>query len=301
MDENRCGSVVKWAGGKSKLAKVIEEEILKTVDIDKIDTYVEPFFGGGSFFFYMNQKYQFKNKIIADINFELINLYKVIQQKPDKIMSYMDVLQNDYNKLDNLELKSAYFYAIRDDYNKSIMAGVQSELDVIQAAYFLFLNKVGFNGLYRVNMKGLYNVPFGKKETATLYKKSNILGVSRLLADVIILNCSYEGTIDYANENTLFYLDPPYRPLSNSSSFTSYAKSNFNDSNQKELAHFIDNIDMLESKFALSNSDPKNQDAEDNFFDDLYSNYNIRRIFANRSIGAKSNSRGKVSEILVTN
>ena len=212
------GAVIKWAGGKSKLAPVIEEQILQNLTMESIDTYVEPFLGGGSFFFYMTQKYNFKNIIISDINAELINLYKVIQQQPKSLIDGAQKIQDTYNDLNNLEQKADFFYDIRTKYNNSIISDKQLQLDITKAVYFLFLNKVGFNGLYRVNSQGLYNVPFGKREKAVLFKESNILGVSELLKDVQILNCDYDETIEFASKNSLFYFDPPYRPLSDSSS-----------------------------------------------------------------------------------
>lgn len=296
------GAIIKWAGGKSKLAPVIEEKILENIEeITAYDTYVEPFLGGGSFFFYMIQKYKFKNVVLADINKELINLYRVVQNKPQELLSMAEELQNLYNSLENLEEKSLFFYKIREAYNLSIVQQEREELDVEQAVWFLFLNKIGFNGLYRVNSKGLYNVPFGKREVANLFKKENILGVSKLLKEVKILNCTYEETMEFAANKTLFYFDPPYRPLSDSASFTSYAKSSFNDSSQIALAEFCKEIDRRGAKFALSNSDPKNSDPNDGFFDELYEPFQINRISAHRMIGAKSTSRGKVSEILVVN
>lgn len=295
------GAVIKWAGGKSKLASVIEEHISQNLSIESIDTYVEPFLGGGSFFFYMTQKYNFKNIIISDINSELINLYKVIQHQPKLLIDGAQEIQDTYNKLDTLEKKAEFFYDVRTKYNDYIISNKQLHLNITQAIYFLFLNKVGFNGLYRVNSKGLYNVPFGKREKAGLLKESNILGVSELLNGVQILNCDYDKTLEFAGKNSLFYFDPPYRPLSDSSSFTSYAKSDFNDNSQIKLAEYCKTIHNLGARFALSNSDPKNHNLEDNFFDDLYSEFNINRIYARRMIGAKSISRGKVSEILVTN
>ncbi|EGO2798652.1 Dam family site-specific DNA-(adenine-N6)-methyltransferase, partial [Enterococcus faecalis] len=263
MKNERYGAFVKWAGGKSKLAPIIEKKIIESILLDDVDTYVEPFLGGGSFFFYMIQKYNFKNKIISDINWELINLYKVIQLTPEEFIVKLDEIQDNYNNLQDLEEKSEFFYSVRKEYNDVLLNSNKGDIDIKQAVNFLFLNKLGFNGLYRVNLKGLYNVPFGKREKASLYNKENILGVSSLLSDVKILNCEYEKTFEYASRNTLFYFDPPYRPLSSSSSFTSYSKSSFNDNNQIELANFCKKIDRQGAKFALSNSDPKNNNSND--------------------------------------
>lgn len=291
---------IKWAGGKSRLAPTIEESMLERIDIQGIDTYIEPFVGGGSFFFYLTQKYYFKKKIICDVNEQLINLYKVIKNKPYELIEQAAKLQNEYNLLEGLEYKSIYYYDVRKRFNESITSNIV-ELNVLQATDFLFLNKIGFNGLYRVNKKGLFNVPFGKRETASLFNSENIIAVSEVLLDTTILHCDYQETIKYVSDKALYYLDPPYRPLSTSSSFTSYAKSDFNDTNQIKLAEFCHEVDKQGAKFLLSNSDPKNSDIEDNFFDTLYSNYQIKRINASRMIGAKSASRGKVSEILVVN
>lgn len=297
--EKNATAIVKWAGGKGKLASIIEGVILEHINLEKIDTYVEPFIGGGSFFFYMAQKYKFKNKIISDINGELINLYKVVKEKPNELIHQAGKLQIEYNNLKDIDTKSEYFYDVRNRYNQCIAEGKTDNLNVELAVDFLFLNKIGFNGLYRVNSKGLYNVPFGKREKATLFNERNIETVSKILEDTEIIHRDYQNTIDFANENSLFYFDPPYRPLSTSSSFTNYAKSSFNDTNQKELAEFCNKISVLGSEFALSNSDPKNSNADDDFFDLLYKNYHIERIYAQRMIGAKTASRGKVSEILV--
>ena len=155
--------------------------------------------------------------------------------------------------------------------------------------------------MYRVNLKGKFNVPFGKREKASLFKEDNILGVSELLQGVTIQHSNYDETLEYVDNKTLVYFDPPYRPLSTSSSFTSYAKSDFNDDSQIKLADYCKKIDKLGAKFALSNSDPKNSSLDDNFFDELYKEFSISRVYAKRMIGAKTASRGKVSEILVTN
>ena len=295
-----AGPVVKWAGGKSKLAPVIDGYLEGyKIDISEIDTYVEPFIGGGGMFFYMAQKYEFKNKVISDVNLELINLYRVIKERPVDLMKEMKRLEDEYNALENLEHQSEYYYVIREKFNDNIKNLVSDDLHVIQAAYFIFLNKTCFNGLYRVNGKGLYNVPFGKRVKVTLYDEDNILAVSAILQNTDILCGDYHDSLRFAGDSTLFYFDPPYRPLSSSSSFTSYAKSNFNDESQKGLAVFCKEIYEKQAKFALSNSDPKNSNEEDDFFDDLYRDFSIERLSVGRNIGAGAATRKKVNEILV--
>lgn len=288
---------LKWAGGKHKLAPVIEELLLKKTDMTQIKTYIEPFIGGGAFFFYLCEKYQFSDKVIMDINQELINLYTSIQQDVYGLLARLDVLQLEYNSLETIEDKSAHFYNIRVKYNETIYNENVNLLE--QGSYFIYLNKIGFNGLYRVNKKGFYNVPFGQRKEAVLYNMENMVAVSEVLKDTTIMCGDYKLSKQFANKNSLFYFDPPYRPLSNSSSFNSYAKSEFNDDTQIELAKFCHEIIKEEAHFILSNSDPKNVSSEDEFFDELYSNYTIERLSVRRMIGAKSSSRTNVSEILV--
>lgn len=290
---------VKWAGGKSKLAPIIDELVDREINLNKFDTYVEPFIGGGAMFFYLTSKYQFKRVIVSDINIELINTYKAIQGNVERLMNCLDELQREYMSLDDLEAKKEYFYQIREAFNRKIIEKRNDkEISYLKASYFIFLNKSCFNGLYRVNQKGLFNVPFGQKVNLNLYDKENLLSVHEVLQRVEIYVQDYQSTIKYANESTFFYFDPPYRPLT-ITSFTAYSKSGFNDEDQKELAQHCYAIKEKGASFSLSNSDPHNEDAEDMFFDELYKDFTLHRIHANRAIGAKSNSRGKVSEIVV--
>lgn len=288
---------VKWAGGKAKLIPQIEQHIFEHLTLDDIDTYVEPFIGGGALFFYLCSKFNIKNKVISDVNKELINCYQVIKENHTKLLAELETIQIFYNSLEDLEEKKEHFYYIRSEFNKNIQ---NIEYDKIQqAVYFIYLNKIGFNGLYRVNKKGLFNVPFGQRIKTSLFDKKNIENIAQILKDTTILHGDYQETRQFANKNTLFYFDPPYRPISTSSSFTSYTESSFNDKNQIALKEFCDEIKEQGAKIVLSNSDPIPNDPEDTFFDDLFKSYDIFRIQANRAIGAKGSSRGKVSEILV--
>lgn len=231
-----------------------------------------------------------------DLNFELISLYRIVQNSPREFMENLDVLESDYNILDGLDEKKAMYYKIREQYNNLIESKMSDSIE--SAGYFLFLNKVGFNGLYRVNQKGLFNVPFGQRKTASLYDEQNLLHVSERLQGVEIIHGDYRKSEQFAGENTLFYFDPPYRPLTKSASFTSYAKSEFNDDSQKELSEFVRKISSKGANFGLSNSDPAVN--EDDFFDVLYSDFEINRITAGRAISAKASGRKSVSEIVVT-
>ncbi|WP_143461369.1 DNA adenine methylase [Levilactobacillus enshiensis] len=302
--------IIKWAGGKKKLTPLIEQAISKKFNLDKIDTYIEPFAGGASLFLHLATKYQFKKQVIMDINPELINLYIQVRDHLQPLMTGLTNIQIEYNTLsndDDFDEKKNYFYQVRNCFNQTLLLeqSKSTEIDttqkIEQAVRFIFLNKTDFNGLYRVNSKGTFNVPFGRRKQLNLFDNDNLLNFSNLLQNTEILLGDYQDTLHFADENSFFYFDPPYRPLSDSASFTSYAKSSFNDASQIELANFIKEITKRRSHFALSNSDPHQSDPNDDFFDSLYSDYTIQRIQAARMISARSKGRGNVSELLIIN
>ncbi len=166
---------------------------------------------------------------------------------------------------------------------------------------FIFLNRTCFNGLYRVNRKNEFNVPMGSYRNPTICDKENIIAVNNALQKVEILSGDFEQTFDFAKENSLFYFDPPYKPLSETSSFNSYAKDDFNDSEQIRLRDFCEKLDKENYSWVLSNSDVKGKDHTDNFFDDLYADFKIERVDAKRSINANPEKRGMLKELLITN
>lgn len=294
--------LIKWAGGKKRLAGIIQEEAQKKFDFENIDTYVEPFAGGASMFLSLATKYEFTNQVIMDINPALINLYKQVRDNLDAVISGLNKVQDEYNALpedDDFEGKKAYFYDARVRFNKTLTG--EDDDAVKQSVLFILLNKTDFNGLYRVNSKGLFNVPFGRRKKINLYDGDNIRNFSRLLQNTDILLGDYRDTEKYIGEHTFFYFDPPYRPLTDSASFTSYAKSTFNDDSQRELAIYVAKIANEGTHFALSNSDPHQSDENDDFFDDLYSDFTISRIQASRMISARARGRGNVSELVITN
>lgn len=302
--------IIKWAGGKKRLAPLIEEMVSQKIHLADIDTYVEPFAGGASLFLYLATKYRFKNQVIMDINPELINLYIQVRDNIQPLIKGLDQIQDAYNILSeehDLAEKKAYFYQIREDFNRSLLLAqdssteLSSEQYIEQAVRFIFLNKADFNGLYRVNSKGTFNVPFGHRKQLNLFDIDNLSKFSNLLQNTEILLGDYRDTQRFAGPKTFFYFDPPYRPLSDSASFTSYAKSSFNDDSQIELATFTKEITQSGAHFALSNSDPHQSDPTDNFFDDLYADFDIQRIQAARMISARSKGRGNVSELLIIN
>ena len=199
----------------------------------------------------------------------------------------------DYQKL--IKEKQKYYYEQRDRYNTLIL---NDDSRVEKAALFIFINRTCFNGLYRVNKKGRYNVPFGKHENPTICDKENLLKISETLKNVTMRSCDYHDVVNFADQNTFVYIDPPYRPLNTTSGFTSYTEDQFNDKNQIELAEVYKKLSSVGAKVMLSNSDPHNTDENDDFFDDLYSDFNVLRVEASRMINSKASSRGKIKELL---
>lgn len=235
-----------------------------------------------------------KKAVINDINPKLTNCYKTVRDTPHELISVLQAIQDEYLSLCGEEERKAYFMKKRGEFNAPLPP-------VMQSALFIFLNKTCFNGLYRVNSKGLFNVPFGRYKNPKICDADTITADSILLQKVEIMTGEFENTICHANGNTFFYFDPPYRPLSSTSSFNDYAKQPFNDEAQKRLKLFCDKVDKAGHAFMLSNSDCLAKDGTDSFFDDLYSAYSIERVWAKRSVNAVASKRGKLTEILVHN
>lgn len=282
MPENKIAKpFLKWAGGKTQLINDIEKAL--PTKLTRMNfTYIEPFVGSGAVLFWMLNNFStLKKAVINDINEDLINTYKIIASQPNELISILQVLQSEFHALEgNDENKKLYYYQKRALYNTR--GGEPSG----QAALFIFLNRTCFNGLYRVNRKNEYNVPMGSYKKPTICDKENILAVSEALQKVDILCGDFEQTLDFADENSLFYFDPPYKPLSETSSFNSYAKDEFNDDEQIRLRNFCSKLDALNHTWILSNADVKSKDKTDNFFDELYSEFNIQRVEARRNINA---------------
>lgn len=287
---------LKWAGGKTQLINEIDNILPKHV-IDKEFTYIEPFVGSGAFLFWMLENYpNLKRAIINDANEDLMITYQVIADEPEALIDILDTFQVEYHSLDDdLDKKKEYYYDKRNIYN------TRKESKVMRAALFIFLNRTCFNGLYRVNRKNQFNVPIGSYKKPRISDKDNILAVSEALQKVVILSGDYEETLKYVDDNTLFYFDPPYKPLSNTSSFNSYAKDEFDDDEQIRLRDFCRKIDSIEHTWILSNSDVKNGSGGDDFFDVLYDDFVIYRVEAKRRINANPSKRGKLTELLITN
>ena len=285
---------VKWVGGKTQLLEEVKKSLPADMLLRNELIYVGPFVGGGAVLFWILQAYpNIKRAIINDINVELICTYRVIKNNVGSLITILETIHNQYISL-STEKRKEYFLEKRKLFNS------KSCSDVEMAALFIFLNRTCFNGLYRVNSKGEFNVPHGKYANPKICDKENLLAVSNLLQRVEILCGDFEKTEIYAGENTIFYLDPPYKPLSETSSFTSYTKDGFNDEEQVRLRDFCTRIAEQNTQFVASNSDPQEVTGE-SFFERIYRQFNIKRVFATRLINANSDGRGLVSEIMISN
>ncbi|MBQ6149532.1 DNA adenine methylase [Candidatus Saccharibacteria bacterium] len=287
---------LKWAGGKSQLLKEIEK-YYPFKENPTITKYAEPFVGGGAVLFDILNKFDLQEVYINDINAELINTYVTIRDNPKELMAILEKLEKNYIKLDGDKRKEFYLDK-RAHFNELKR---QNILNAEQAALMIFLNRTCFNGLYRVNRKGEFNVPMGAYKNPTICDKENLKLVSQKLQNIKITCGDYKNSADFIDDKTFVYFDPPYRPLTQTANFTSYTESLFNDDKQLELANFVQLMDNKNTKIVISNSDPKNTNENDDFFDNLYSKQKINRVSATRMINRNSDKRGKISELLITN
>ena len=282
---------LKWAGGKGQLLSEIEK-YYPFAD-GKITKYAEPFVGGGAVLFDILSKYDLNEVYISDINAELANTYRIIRDDIDKLIAMLTVMQNEFVPTDT-ELRKAYYLTKRERFN-------DETINIEKAALMIFLNKTCFNGLFRVNKKGLFNVPMGSYKNPMICDEDNLCAVSEKLQNVTIVCGDYRKSADFIDENTFVYFDPPYRPITDTASFTAYTENLFNDEEQIELAQFVDDMHQRGAKVVISNSDPKNFNKEDDFFDNIYSSHRIKRVEATRMINCNSEARGKIKELLISN
>ncbi len=262
---------LKWAGGKAQLLKQLSPFFPK-----EFETYFEPFLGGGAVFFHLRPE----KAILSDTNPELVNVFQVVRDDAEALVAALDRHHPHRNS-------EAYFYRVRKQ--------VPSELTTVErAARTIFLNKTCYNGLWRVNAKGEFNVPFGKYKNPTLYKTENLQETCALLQGKIVTVGDYRDICEYPRTNDFVYLDPPYQPLSATSSFTGYTMESFNESDQKELASVFRKLDQRGCKVMLSNS------ATDSV-KNLYQGYRIGRVKAKRAINSQASGRGAIDELLIMN
>jgi len=289
---------LKWAGGKRQLIAAIEAVLPADISNRKHLTYVEPFIGSGALMFWFLQKFpNVRSAVINDINPDLTQAYTTVKDQPYDLINALKSIQDKYYNLSSDEDRKSFFLEKRDEFNSRQLSFLHN------TALLIFLNRTCFNGLYRVNSKGHFNVPFGRYENPTICDPETIIADSQILQRVTILNGDYQETLRYATDDSFFYFDPPYKPISKTSSFNSYAKDTFDDNEQVRLRHFCDILTERGIQWLLSNSDPKNTNPEDNFFDDLFSDASITitRVKAKRTINANSTKRGEINELLIRN
>ena len=280
MDKNKeiLRPFLKWVGGKRQVIPQIKKHIP-----ENYCRYFEPFVGGGALFFNLKPKKAYLN----DINKILISSYKNIKTHPYEIIKKLEDLQKIFYEKNNEERK-AYFYEIRDAFNNT-------EYDsFLKTSYMIFLNKTCYNGMYRENLKGKFNVPFGRYKNPKILDKENILAVSKLLTNTIITSCSFEKAVENAKKGDFIYFDPPYHPLSITSNFTSYSNNGFTEEDQIKLRNVFKELHKRNCFVMLSNSDTE-------FIREIYEEFTQKTVSAARSINCKAAGRGKINELLIMN
>ncbi len=290
---------LKWAGGKGQLLLQLDEYLPDDLQ-GQAFTYIEPFVGGGAMLFHMLRKFpNIKHAVINDINPHLVTAYRVIKEQPDELIHRLSALEQDYFLQPTEEAKKEFFLNVRNVFNEATLD------DVDRTKFLFFLNRTCFNGLYRVNAKGKFNVPFGRNLHPTICNADTIMADSEVLnrVDVTILNGDFERTVDEMSVGlNFFYFDPPYRPLNATSSFNSYAKEEFNDEEQIRLRDFCARLNEHPNvRWMLSNSDCSAKNPEDTFFEGIYADFHIHRVYASRAINANPSKRGKLTELLIKN
>jgi DNA adenine methylase len=294
---------LKWAGGKTQLIKQISKFLPQALNNGSIKKYVEPFIGGGALFFLFGYNYPIKEIFISDVNADLVLTYKTIQHNVDGLIELLSDIEKRYLSL-SINHRSEYFYQVRSKFNSR-----KDRIDLLKynsewverTAQVIFLNKTCFNGLFRVNSKGEFNVPIGKYKKPSLCNPENLRSVANILQRTEILQGDFSQCESFVDSNTFVYFDPPYRPISNTSNFTSYSHQTFDDSEQLRLRDFFQKLDKKGAFLLLSNSDPKNQNSEDDFFEKLYADYRIETVKASRHINSNSLKRSSINELLIMN
>lgn len=294
----RLRPFLKWAGGKGQLLNTIRQTYPIGLG-STIKKYAEPFVGGGAVLFDILSRYSLQEVYISDINAELINAYKIIRDNMNELISELEEMQEYYLPIDT-ERRKKYYYDKRELFNDLKING-DKKANISKAALMIFLNKTCFNGLFRVNRRGLFNVPMGSYKNPLICDVENLRNISYALQNVTMVCGDYRQASDFIDSQTFVYFDPPYRPLTESSSFTAYTENLFDDKAQIDLAAFVAQISAAGAKVVVSNSDPKNSNTADNFFDELYAEHNIRRVEATRMINCNAEARGKINELLISN
>jgi DNA adenine methylase len=285
---------LKWAGGKRQLLPHIAASLPAELG-GALTTYVEPFLGSGAVFFHLARRYAFTRILLADQNPDLILAWRAVQAHPDELIARLQAIQSAYFALD-LHRQRHYYYQTRAAFNAAADPDPAA-----RAAQLIFLNRTCYNGLFRVNARGEFNVPFGSYKNPKICDAPNLQAVSAALAGVEIVHGDFEAARPACDSRTFVSLDPPYRPLTPTASFNAYDKNGFGDAEQVRLAGFFGEMDRRGARLMLSNADPRNSDPLDDFFDSLYGAYRIQRVPAARQINSDPQKRGPINELLITN
>jgi DNA adenine methylase len=292
---------LKWAGGKTSLLPEILNNLPDTLKQGKVSVYAEPFLGSGAVFISLSSRYSFKKVYLCDVNVPLVNTYIMVRDMHEALIQKLNRIKKDFCKLSEVEKKS-FYYKVRTRFNKYLTISKPVTAKRLDAARdFIFMNKTGYNGLCRFNKQGAFNVPYGRYKNHSIYDADNIAAVSGLLSKAHITVGDFGNLTKMKLKNAFIYYDPPYRPISKSSAFTAYFSNDFNDEEQIRLRDMYVDLHKKSNFQMLSNSDPKNNNAEDCFFDDLYKNFTLNRVEARRYINSKSDKRGPVKELLIVN
>ena len=294
---------LKWAGGKGQLLGQIGRHLPPGMEEGRLTKYAEPFIGGGAVFFLIANDFDVREFFISDMNEDLVLAYRTIQQQVENLIERLEEIKRQYLQLDRIR-RQEYFYEARRSFNQrraSSLCSASAQDEALHVARLIFLNRTCFNGLYRVNSRGDFNVPYGNYRNPRICDAANLRNVSRALENAVIECGDFAVCKSFVDDRTFVYFDPPYRPISKTSNFTSYAQSPFDDSEQTRLALFFSELDGLGAKLMLSNSDPQNEEPQDTFFMDLYSEFFIHKVSASRRINSNAAKRGEISELLITN
>jgi DNA adenine methylase len=283
---------IKWLGGKTQMIKQLESYFPAELKSGGIDTYVEPFLGGGAVFFYLIRSYpHIKHYYVSDSNIDLMDCYLAIKDHSTELLAELNKLEGRYKYL---PIGDTWHYdcyhQVRWDFNSPSTGLVK------RAAQFIFLNKTGFNGLYRVNNSGSFNVPWGKETNPTIFNPRDLKDLSEALSTVEVSSGDYKDCAQYVTTRSLVYFDPPYRPISKTSNFTAYSPGRFTDADQLGLSLFYKDLSSLGTKLMLSNSS-----TGDGYFESLYEGFRIETLKSKRAINSDGTKRGPIDEILVLN
>lgn len=294
---------LKWAGGKGQLLSQIESHLPTEIRQGKIKRYIEPFTGSGALFFHIAQTYPIEAFVLADLNPDLILTYQVVQRDVMALIGTLEELARDFLALDK-KGRECFYYRIRDRFNRDrfkLDYRRYSQRWIRRAAEIIFLNKTGYNGLFRLNSRGEFNVPMGRYKSPPILDAQNLRAASRLLQKVCFQAGDFEFIERWVDPQTLVYFDPPYRPISPTAHFRSYSAAQFDDHQQLRLAQFYRRLDSRGARLMLSNSDPQSIDPDDDFFQQAYAGFRIVRVYARRNINSVSSGRGSISELLILN